>query len=168
MNKISNPFALELSAIQAACDLFNRSLDENSFEFKLSLFVDTVSLSGRSISKSLNDREKVKALISDFKAYYFDKEQDLFSHRLMKKVIKHPKVEEQTFQDIKKFTKLLLESFKSGCTLYREEGDWSTHLVLTLFDPSKFFIPRCPRMPEEVRQPFLNKKLALVKELSCL
>lgn len=165
----TDPFYYEKQAIQTAIDLETRSIKETDFQSRLKGFVVVVLSRSRSLSNSLKDLNKVKALIADFQIHYFSEEKpDIFSHRLMKKVTKHPPVENGFFTYAKIVTRQIIKPKGTETKLFDREDDWATHFVLAILDSNKLAhqMNFCAELPEEERFLFLLKKCDLAKELA--
>lgn len=151
-------------------ELANRTMDEGCFSSTLERFVTLIS-EGNSSSKSLKEVDKVGSLIEDFKSFYFNQEKpDIFSHKLMKKVIKHPPIEESLFECMKIVTSGIFGTFED-CTLLLERPDnWLTHFTSTFFgtDQTDNDRKRLKEMPKEMLGSFLDKKCQLIKELATI
>lgn len=165
----TDPFYYEKQAIHTAIDLESRSINENDFQSRVKGFIVIVLSRSRSLSKSLKDLNKVKALIADFQIHYFSEEKpDVFSHKLMRKVTRHETVEDCFFTYAKIVTLQMIKPHGSETKLFEREDDWVTHFVLALLDSTKLRhqMDFCADLPEEERFLFLFKKCDLAKELA--
>lgn len=163
------PYEYYHSCLKTAFELANRSLDAEGFNYHVRMLVETVARGEESTSKSLKNEEKVNNLIRDFKEFYFSQEQgDIFSHKLMQRVIKHEPVNGKTFQETKKAAEKLALQFKNVDSLIARPDNWLTHFFITLIGKAEFDREKelCKSMPEETMNDFLDHFLELISEVS--
>ncbi|CDR33495.1 hypothetical protein [Criblamydia sequanensis] len=171
MNELrSSIFDTHFFLLQTVVDLANRSIDEKCFSSTLKRFITLVSTSNFSSSKSLKDSEKVNQLIEEFKSTYFNLEKpDIFSHKLMQKIIKHPKIDEDLLDCMKIMTSGIFRTFEdcNALTLQRPDN-WLTHFTSTFFGVHQTDKERklLKNMPKEMLFYFFEKKCELIKELA--
>lgn len=168
MNKIpSQIMETNFFVLETVEGLANRTLDEKCFCSVLKRFVTLIS-EGNSISNSLKNNEKVKLLIEDFKSLYFNPDKpDVFSHKLMQKIIKHPKVDEDLLDCMKIVTSAIFRTFEDCTSLIERPDNWLTHFTSTFLGTKQVDNDRniLKEMSKETLSSFFNKKCQLIKEL---
>lgn len=157
-------------ALQIAINLASRAILKEELKESLGRFVAIVSKEERSSSKNLKNSEKVSTMIEDFASVYFETEStDLFSHKLMRKVSKHPEVSECTFIEAKNVAHALFKCREDGDKLISTEPalNWTSHFLLTLFDPKNIDIHKefLKGMSEEERQESFKKRAIIGRDL---
>lgn len=155
--------------LETVIDLANRSIDEKCFSSTLKRFITLVSTGNFSSSKSLKDSEKVNQLIEEFKSVYFNLEKpDIFSHKLMQKIIKHPEIDEDLLDCMKIVTAGIFCTFEDCALPLQRPDNWLTHFTSTFFGVKQTDNERklLKNMPKEMLIYFFEKKCQLIKELA--
>lgn len=166
MNGFSHILDKQL-ALRIAFELEDRSIEGKNFNSNVKHLVKAVAKSNYSSSKSLKEKEKVNDLVKDFKACYFSCERpDIFSHKLMKKVIKHRPVDELYISDTTIVAESIANRFECISLIDRSDK-WLTHFFISLIGPAQFDEQReiGKKLPKEKMEALLSHQQALLDDL---